>query len=208
MDSRQIAAWISLPRFAPFLLAAHQDEVLAAALYDWHGELGAACFAAMRNFEILVRNAIDAELGHGQPDTPLTRTWLMDFGVLRPDGVKQVIIAVERLESGKPMTRARVVASLSFGFWSGLFGPRYEELWRHRLRHAFPHAKERKQLSAPIDALRRFRNRLAHHDSILHQPVAVRHTEMLQIAAYIDPAAGDWLEATSRVASLLAVRPT
>jgi hypothetical protein len=108
----------------------------------------------MRDFEILVRNAIDTELGHGQPDAPLTRTWLMDFDVLRPDGVKQVIVAVEQLERRKPMTRGRVIASLSFGFWSGLFGPRYEELWRHRLRHAFPHAKERTELSAPVDALR------------------------------------------------------
>lgn len=105
------------------------------------------------------------------------------------------------------MTRGRVVAGLSFGFWSGLFGPRYEELWRHRLRHAFPHAKERKDLSAGMEALRRFRNRLAHHDSILSQPVGARHEDMLRIAAFIDPAAKTWLQATSQVDGVLGSRP-
>jgi hypothetical protein len=208
MDSQQIEAWISSPRFAPFLRAAAGNRALAVALYEWHAEVGAACFATMHHLEILVRNAIDAELGNGQNETPLTQTWLLDFDVLRPDGVKQVIFAVERLEKGKTMTRSRVIAGLSFGFWSGLFGPRYEELWRQRLRHAFPHAKERKDLSSPMEALRRFRNRLAHHDSILHEAVDERFAEMLRLAAYIDPAASTWLQTSSRVDDLILARPT
>jgi hypothetical protein len=157
---------------------------------------------------VLVRNAIDGELGKGHPDTPLPHTWLLDFDVLRPDGVKQVIVAVERLEKGKTITRGRIVAGLSFGFWSGLFGPRYEELWRHRLRHAFPLAKERKDLSARMEALRRFRNRLAHHDSILFQPVAARYEDMMTIASYTDPAAKAWLQRASRVDDLLIAKPS
>jgi len=207
MDSQQVAAWISTSRFSPFMDAAGQDRARAVTLYEWHGELAAACFGTMHHFEVLVRNAIDAELGKGHPDTPLTHTWLLDFDVLRPDGVKQVIVAVERLERGKTITRGRIVAGLSFGFWSGLFGPRYEELWRHRLRHAFPFAKERKDLSARMQALRRFRNRLAHHDSILFQPVAARYEDMLTVAAFIDPAAKQWLQTTSRVDDLLTTRP-
>jgi hypothetical protein len=207
MDPKQLAAWISTPRLAPFMDAAGHDPARAEALYEWHGELAAACFGTMHHFEVLVRNAIDAELGKGHPEEPLTQTWLLDFDVLRPDGVKQVIVAVERLEKGKAITRGRIVAGLSFGFWSGLFGPRYEELWRHRLRHAFPHAKERKDLSARMEALRRFRNRLAHHDCILSQPVDVRHDDMLQIAAFIDPDARSWLNRNSHVDALLAARP-
>jgi hypothetical protein len=158
-------------------------------LYERHGELAAACFGTMHHFEVLMRNAIDDGLGKGHPDAPLTQPGLLDFDVLRPDGVKQVIVAAERLEKGKTITRGRIVAGLSFGFWSGLFGPRYEELWRHRLLHAFPLAKDREDLSARMEARRRFRNRLAHHDSILVQPVAARYHDMLTIAAFIDPAA-------------------
>ena len=104
------------------------DHIRAVALYDWHAEITAACFAMVHHFEVLVRNAIDGVLGEGQAQEPIKDTWLMDFGVLQPDGVKQVILAVERLEQGKGITRWRVVAGVSFGFWAGLFSKRYEEL--------------------------------------------------------------------------------
>jgi hypothetical protein len=207
MDPSRIEAWISQPRLAPFMEATGHDHGRAIGLYEWHAVLSAACFELMHHFEVLVRNAIDGELGREHPEEPLTQTWLLDFDVLRPDGVKQVIVAVERLAKGKAITRGRVIAGLSFGFWSGLFGGRYEELWRHRLRHAFPHAKERKDLSSRMEALRQFRNRLAHHDSILAQPVSERHDDMLRIAAFIDADARNWLEGVSRVDSVLGARP-
>jgi hypothetical protein len=207
MEISQRDAWISVPRFRPYLDAATGDLLLADALYEWHARLSAASFNTMHHFEVLVRNAIDAQLGAGQPDEPLRDTWLLDFETLSPNAVKQVITAVERLEKGRSISRARVVAGLSFGFWQGLFGGAYEELWRHRLRHAFPHAKQRKDLSSRLDAIRKFRNRIAHHDSILGQPIAARHDDMLCIAGYVDPNAEAWLARLSDVPALLAVRP-
>lgn len=207
MESHRIAGWISASRLGPFLDAVDHDIDAALELYDWHARTSAACFLAMHHLEVLVRNAIDGELGKQHPDEPLTQTWLMDFDVLRPDAVKQVITAVERLEKGKAITRGRVIAALSFGFWSGLFGGRYEELWRHRLRHAFPRAKERKDLSSRMDQVRRFRNRLAHHDSVLNQPIAARYEQMLELAGFVDPLASEWLATTSDVQRLLSQRP-
>ncbi len=52
----------------------------------------------VHHFEVLLRNAIDSVLGDGQPQAPIKDTWLMDFDVLQPDGVKQVIVSVERLD--------------------------------------------------------------------------------------------------------------
>jgi hypothetical protein len=207
MDSEQASKWISATRFAPFMEAAGGDREQALALYEWHGALAATCFGAMHHFEVLVRNAIDGELGREDPESPMTETWLLDFEILRVDGVKQVIVAAERLGKEHAITRSRIVAGLPFGFWSGLFGGRYEDLWRRRLRHAFPHAKERKDLSVPMEALRRFRNRLAHHDSILQQGVRERHGDMLRVAGFVDPAARTWIESSSGVAELLAQRP-
>lgn len=170
--------------------------------------LSAACFAAIHGFEVLIRNAIDAELGKDQPQTPIRDTWLMDFSILQPNGVKQVIIAVERLERGKEITRSRVVAGVSFGFWAGLFSKHYEELWRHRLRRAFPHESiTRKDLTQPMRSLQAFRNRVAHHDCLLAQPVADRVAEMQQIAGWIDPDAETWLDGLCRVSRLLESKP-
>lgn len=111
------------------------------------------------------------------------------------------------MEEAAKKSRGRVVAALPFGFWKGLFGGRYEELWRQELRHAFPNAKERKSITTSIEPVGRFRNRLAHHDSILHQDIAMRHQEMLTIAEYIDEDARSWMETNSDVPRLLQQRP-
>ncbi len=207
MDSERIVGWISAPRLKPFLDAGGGDLPAALELYEWHARLSAASFQTMHHVEVLLRNAVDGQLGKDHPDEPLTQTWLMDFALLRPDAVKQVITAVERVGKGKRITRGRVIAALSFGFWSGLFGGQYEELWRQQLRHAFPGAKERKDLSSRLEALRRFRNRLAHHDSILSQPVDERHDQMIEIVGFVDAAAADWVTKSSDVTRLLLERP-
>jgi hypothetical protein len=194
VDERQARAWLSEPRYTRFLDAADGDHERAVALYEWHAELTVASFGLIHHFEVLLRNTIDGVLGDGQPQTPIKDTWLLDFEILQPDGIKQVIIAIERLEKGKLVTRGRVVAGVSFGFWAGLFGRRYEELWRHKLRAAFPRAAlTRKDLSTRMLLLQRFRNRVAHHDSLLGQDVQARLEDMLTIAGWIDPAARAWL---------------
>lgn len=211
MDERQATAWISDARLGPFFAHAGGDRDLALNLYEWHARLGSACFATVQHFEVLLRNAIDAELGRDQPQKPIERTWLVDFSFLQPQGIKQVITAVERLERGKEITRARVVAGVSFGFWAGLFenSNRYEELWRQRLRKAFPHgAVTKKDLTQPLRLIQRFRNRLAHHDCLLGQAVEDRVTDMFRIAGFIDPDAAAWIAAHSDVPAVLDAKPS
>lgn len=208
MDATQAETWLSSARFEPFLRETGDDHARAVALYDWHAQIAAACFGMVHHFEVLLRNAIDSVLGDGQPQAPIKDTWLMDFDVLQPDGVKQVIVAVERLEQGKAITRGRVIAGVSFGFWAGLFSKSYEELWRHRLRQAFPHGSVvRRDLTQRMRLLQRFRNRIAHHDCLLHQDIEGRANDMLLVAGWIDPNAAAWLRQRSDVPALLTARP-
>jgi hypothetical protein len=208
VDEKQAAEWLSDQRFQPFIDATEGDHRRAVAIYEWHLHLSAACFATINGFEVLLRNAVDRQLGMGQPQTPIRHTWLMDFNILQPNGVKDVIVAVERLEKGKEITRSRVVAGVSFGFWAGLFSKAYEELWRHRLRLAFPNgAIMRKDLTQSMRSLQAFRNRVAHHDCLLNQPVRERYDEMIRISGWIDADAATWLEGQSSVLALLASKP-
>jgi hypothetical protein len=208
VDELQAAEWLSDQRFQPFLDEAQGDHSRAVTIYEWHLHLSAACFATINGFEVLLRNAVDRQLGMDQPQTPIRNTWLMDFNTLQPNGVKQVIVAVERLEKGKEITRSRVVAGVSFGFWAGLFSKTYEELWRHRLRLAFPNgAITRKDLTQPMRSIQAFRNRVAHHDCLFNQPVRERYDEMIRISGWIDADAATWLEGQSAVVALIASKP-
>jgi len=74
----QADRWIAGARLEPCLNAADRDLEAAVALYEWHTAMSAACFATIQHFEVLLRNAIDGQLGDGQPQEPLRDTWLMD----------------------------------------------------------------------------------------------------------------------------------
>jgi hypothetical protein len=58
-----------------------------------------------------------------------------------------------------------------------------------------------------MDEIRRFRNRLAHHDCLLRQPVASVAAKLLDIAGWIDPDAKTWMQGQVDVTALLAQKP-
>jgi hypothetical protein len=203
MNEQQACSWLSEPRYGRFRVACGGKHESAVDLYEWHAVLSMACFGLIHHFEVLLRNAIDIRLGDSQPQQPIKDTWLVDFDVLRPSGVKQVMIAIERLEHGDVVTRGRVVARLSFSFWTDLFGNRYEELWRQVLRAVFPQgAVTRRDVGTRLRRVQRFRNRIAHHDSLLGQDVPGLLDDMLEVAGWIDRDARSWLEAQTGAVQL------
>jgi hypothetical protein len=166
------------------------------------------CHSTLHDFEVLLRNAVDARLGAGQPETPLQQTWLLDPRILSRQGRERVADAVDRLSSeNMPLQRNRVVASLSFGFWKNLFIGSYEQLWISSLRHAFPGAALRRDVLKPLDRLALWRNRVAHHDSLLSQRSDLRLVDMAQVADFIDPDARRWLVGRSEILAVIKGRP-
>jgi hypothetical protein len=79
----------------------------------------------------------------------------------------------------------RIVAALSFGFWTAMFGPDYEGLWRatlHRIA-AKPDGTglRRKDFSGPLTPIRTIRNRIPHHEPIFpgdHKTISDSVTRM------------------------------
>ncbi|MDP2711463.1 MAG: hypothetical protein Q8O56_09615 [Solirubrobacteraceae bacterium] len=53
-----------------------------------------------------------------------------------------------------------------------------------------------------------FRNRLAHHETIIRRPIARHRDAMLDLARLVDPNARDWIAAVSRIDDVLAQHPT
>jgi hypothetical protein len=97
---------------------------------------------------------------------------------------------------------------LNFGFWSGLLGPKYEELWRDCLHRAFPNSSgKRKQVAVAVERVRKFRNRLAHHDSTINVDIPFELRQIFELAAYIDVNAARWLERCSGLMTVYAQRP-
>ena len=76
------------------------------------------------------------------------------------------------------------------------------------LRNTFPHGSgERAEVAGLMSRLVPFRNRLAHHETIIRRPISSHYDEMLQLAGLIDPDARAWIESVTRVPEILNERP-
>ena len=64
-----------------------------------------------------------------------------------------------------------MIAELTLYFWKRLYGPEYEQtLWRTTLKRTFPDKKiSRAVVAVQLEHLYQSRNRLAHHEPVLHR---------------------------------------
>jgi hypothetical protein len=204
------AVWtmLSEPRMAPYLQSANGNKDDALALYEWSARTAAAAFETVGHLEVLLRNALDRCLRDHFREEKCGIPW---FLLPTPGGDRvadAVAVVRDRLRPLRKETRHQIVAELSFGFWSGLLGPKYEDLWREAIRHAFPHSSgRRKQVAVAVERVRKFRNRLAHHDSMINVDIPFEIRNVVELASFIDANAAVWLENGSRAMSVYAERP-
>jgi hypothetical protein len=105
--------------------------------------------------------------------------------------------AAQRLgRRGKPCEAGRLVAELSFGFWTTLFDVRYEQdrvLWpRLFAQKIFAHAprqkRSRKALSPLLNRVRHLRNRAFHHEPIWHwSDLTQQHALVIDLLGWMGP---------------------
>ncbi|SNY80781.1 hypothetical protein SAMN04244553_2353 [Nocardia amikacinitolerans] len=199
---------LSKPRLLPYLDAADQDKEVALRLYAWTSRTAAASFEIVGHLEVLLRNSLDRRLREHYREASVGIPWFL----MPTPGGESLSEAVETVRARlRPMnqeSRDQIVAGLSFGFWSGLVGRKYEQLWRDCLHRAFPNSSgQRKQVSSAIEGVRKFRNRLAHHDCLLNVDVPFEIRRVLEVARYIDVDAEGWLAKLSSAMDVYAERP-
>lgn len=205
----EIERWITEPRFRAFLEDVGGDPGKAMRLYDWNVRVSAAFLEALSYGEVVLRNAIDAQfrpLDHGEA---ARSCWLTDPGLVNDRSLQRATEAIANIERmGKEPTRARLVSNLSFGFWRTLFDRHYKRLWVSNLHRGFPNGTgDRAEVAQLMARLNPFRNRIAHHESIVHARIERRHADLIALVRLIDLDAGMWLEARSAVGAILAARP-
>jgi hypothetical protein len=214
MRPEQARKWVSEPRFNGFrkAVADHRHES-AVALYLWNAEISAAYLGVLHHVEILLRNAVDRQFPATDADHVAsicnTDVWLTDPAFLEDQGREKVNDAIGRLvgENRRP-TRGRLVASLTFGFWTALFSGRYEDLWRSHLVEAFPNGSGRRsEVRRALARTLQLRNQIAHHEAIFARDLAKDHALLLSVAGLIDPEAQLYIGEHSKVVALLPLRP-
>ena len=120
------------------------------------------------------------------------------------------------------VTHDDVVAQLTFGSWSRLVMPpqgnrhrqgnaRQSDPWEQALHLAFPGAASgdegRVAIGRQLEAIRRLRNRIAHHDNLLTVDTGARLNGSLSLLAAIDPEFPDLVMASNSLRALVAEDP-
>lgn len=160
------------------------------AHYAWNIALCESLYPALQGLEIALRNAIHdaATNAYG------TENWFDDARVI-PHGREQDAVRKARetlAKDRKPDDAGRIVAELSFGFWTSLFDRRYEQiLWPHLLKSVFPtmprSIRTRQTLSKRLHPIRHLRNRVFHHEPIWYWgDLRKQHVELQETIGWIN----------------------
>lgn len=215
-DPDVVASLVSAGRFRPYREASGGDGTKAIALYQWGVALSTACFEAFHYVEVVTRNALDREMrAYFHDDQRLIPWFLLRLPGCNQDVIDRQVDSVRarlRDQSTKRRemreTRDQIVAGVDFGFWVGLLKGAHEDLWRKALYKAFPNSSgKRKDVLIVLEELRLFRNKLAHHDSLLSEDVPTRLQQMLDVLGWVSADAKEWLSEVEQVSAVYARRP-
>ena len=132
--------------------------------------------------------ALAAKLGTEEwYDNPLIT--LTKFGQQELGNAKDRLV-----RENKSVVPGRIIAELQFGFWTSLLAFHYEtnaKIWPGLVKRAFPNAPRkanvRKFLYLRFTKIRKLRNRVFHHERIIHwKDLADRHGEIIQAIGWIN----------------------
>lgn len=168
------------------------DSNTTLARYVWNMALCEALYSPLQVAEIALRNSQHRALSQRYQ----TEDWfaaaephLLDWQKTKIAEARQTLTAQD-----KPVTPGRIVAELSFGFWTGFFNHRHARtgLGHFLARRTFPHAPgEERDMTKQDDRWKRIRdlrNRVFHHERIVHYAdLEAQHTEILLVIGWISP---------------------
>ena len=182
----------STPRMTPYISPADDDEIDSLARYYWNIALCESFYPSLHCLEVVLRNSLHDALTSvkGKPD------WYDTPGLLRPSEQKLLTHAKDELiRNRKPLEPGRIVAELTFGFWTNLLVRYYDRsvaIPVIPLAFAFAPARSRvRRVIHPILEDTRFlRNRIFHHEPIWYWGnLPVKHAQVLETIKWISPPA-------------------
>ena len=193
----------SLERFYRYIQWADGDKAKAFELYALNTALSEAFYTPLHILEVVLRNRFHVILSQYFGEAWYENETII-YGNLKNklQKAKEDLTAEEREH-----TAGRIIAVLTFGFWTGLLSPAHENLWRSALYTAFK--KEdgtgfaRKDITRLITPIRVLRNRIAHHEPILYWDLRKHYEGILTLTRSISPDAAVWSEHHSRFLAVL-----
>jgi hypothetical protein len=191
---KQLELILSKERLSSYAKATPEETIKN---YERNTILSEAVYGLLQGVEIAVRNSIHNALSMGL----FHSDWYGYISWQKPelDALDQARYKLVR--RGKALVPGSVIAELPFGFWLQMVARRYEKvLWVPYVHKAFPNiVTDRNGLFRRLDEIRELRNRIAHHERILHFNLPLEYTQAIEVIRWICPITAAWVDATNRV---------
>lgn len=178
-------------RFDGFRNAGDVDELDAISRYLWNMALCRSIQTPLHVLEVTFRNQLHNALTtlRGRAD------WYDDAAFVNADEQKMVAGAKRQLNKlGRPHDPGRVVAELTFGFWTSLYGRHHDhDIIRPTFGTVFQHlpptvSARRQTVTTRLKEARTIRNRVSHHEPIYSMPnLIATHTHLRELIAWMSP---------------------
>ena len=208
MNKQYFEKIFSTERMLKFFNHYPGDNEKAMKHYHANIALSEAFYPVLSVFEVALRNSINREL-----TTMFNSTeWYVHFQ--STPGLRDLnkdISATQRqiTKRGENITAPKMVAELTLGFWVRLFNVEYELiLWKH-LRLAFPYMpktnRKRNNVSAPLNRIRNFRNRVYHNEPIAWNFKALEdiHSEIITVLSWMNDRLPVFIKVNDRFAETI-----
>jgi hypothetical protein len=213
---------LSTERLHEYRRAQTDTALQRLGYYAWNIALCEALYPALHLCEVTLRNSLFEVLKREFPVVQRgTRTtcWLDDgTRVLTQEHAERVAAAkrklLDRLKGSRtPFTPGRLVAEMSFGFWTYLFdsesgyvSPRSPGLWPRLLEDVFPYLpdtqtvpRRRADFASRFAKILRLRNRAFHHEPLWKEPdLHLQHARLVETIGWMSPAAAGALKDLDR----------
>lgn len=191
MDRYYYEKIFSTERMMRYFQKYPNNDFKAISHYHLNIRISESFYPILSILEVSLRNSMNRELTRFFE----TEDWYLiidsTFGL---ENLKKDIDTAKKhiINRKEHLTSAKVIAELTLGFWVRLLNAEYERILWKPLRKAFPYLekqqRKRHTVSAPVNKIRHFRNRVFHHEPIAwnFEKLENTHYEILLVMSWIN----------------------
>lgn len=167
------------------------------ARYLWNIDVSRSLHPVLHMVEVTFRNQL-----HNALTGLYGATWYDTPHLLTGKALAKVAEAKSNLaRDRKPRDPGRIVAALSFGFWTSLYDKRYQgKIVNRTLQAVFPdysgHSLDRTVIAPQLRDLRFLRNRISHFEPVVfNSHLPQRHSDAIDLISWMHPSMAELVSA-------------
>jgi hypothetical protein len=168
------------------------DDLDTISQYIWNISICESFYPLLHNLEVSFRNGMNLAISNQLKNNDWILNQTAFLGTKSQNEINKAV--GELTKNRKTITANRIVAEMTFGFWTQLLSNQYQTVfWNKRTFYndvfqKLPRKLHNRQFLADrFHNIRKFRNRIFHHERILHKNLPKMHDEILDTIGLINP---------------------